>query len=514
MTFRVPGSHGQGAGRPVVLPRWPRFVIPAVIIVVLVVVLISVAAGIWTDFLWFSSVHQTRVFSVTYSTKWLLFLVVAAFMTLVVGSNIWLAYRLRPELPPGGSEHQGVEAYRQAIDPHRRGVMIVLLGLIGLVTGLAGASNWQTWLLFVNRVPFGQTDPQFHLDISFFVFVYPFLRLLLSFLFAAVLLSLVLAAVVHVLYGGLRLARHARPSRGARAQLFVLAGVFVALKAAAYWVDRYGINFSQRGVVQTGASYTDVHAVLPAKTVLAVIAVICAALLLAGAFRRSALLPAIGFGLLVLSAVIIGGVYPFIIQQFVVKPNQQAKEQPYIAREIHSTRAAYGVAGVKVIRYPAATSQTRTNLAAEAAAVPDFRLLDQDVASTAFEQLQQVKGYYQFAGVLAMDRYRIGANPVPQDTVIGVRDMAGPPAGQVNWLSTHMIYTHGYGVVAATAAQTQPNGNPNFIESDIPPSGKLGLAQPRVYFGHEGADYVIVGGQADGTRLSEREQRRPAQHDL
>ncbi|HEX9065638.1 MAG TPA: UPF0182 family protein [Streptosporangiaceae bacterium] len=495
MTFRVPGSHGPGAGRPVVLPRWPRFVIPAVIIIVLAIVLIAVVAGIWTDFLWYRSVHQTRVFSVTYTTKWLLFLVVAAFMVLVVGSNIWLAHRLRPEVPPAGSQHQGVEAYRQAIDPHRRGVLIVLLGLIGLVTGLAAASDWRTWLLFVNRVPFGRTDPQFHLDISFFVFVYPFLRLVLSFLFAAVLLSLVLAAVVHVLYGGLRLARHANPTRGARAQLFVLAGVFVVLKAAAYWVDRYGINFSQRGVVPTGASFTDVHAVLPAKTVLAVIALICAALLLAGAFRRSALLPAIGLGLLVLSAVIIGGVYPFVIQQFVVKPNQQVKEQPYIKREIASTRDAYGVAGSAVTTYTGLPSGKATALASEAATTPDLRIIDPGVMSSTFEQLQQVKGYYQFQRVLAMDRYHYGPSAIPQDTVVGVRDMQGPPAGQRNWVNTHLIYTHGYGFVGAAASTAQPDGSPSFVEGDIPPTGVLGRFQPRVYFGHEGASYVIVGGR-------------------
>ena len=266
---------------------------------------------------------------------------------------------------------------------------------------------------------------------------------------------------MHVLYGGLRLARRARPSRGAKAQLFVLAGIFVALKAAAYWVDRYGINFSQRGVVQTGASYTDVHAVLPAKTVLAVIAVICAVLFLAGAVRRSSLLPAIGFGLLVLSAVLIGGVYPFIIQQFVVGPNQQVKERPYIAREIASTRTAYGVAGARVIPYPAAGHPAARRCWPRRR--PRYRTSGsrtRTCSSTAFQQLQQVKGYYQFAGVLAMDRYVIGSNPVPQDTVVGVRDMAGPPAGQVNWVNTHLIYTHGYGFVAvyrgADPAQRQP----------------------------------------------------------
>lgn len=463
-----------------------------VIIIVAAAILISVVAGIWTDYLWFSSVGQTRVFATTYSTKWLLFLITAVLMMAIIGFNLVLAYRMRPEEPPTGPQHQGVEAYRQAIDPHRRGVIMVLLGLIGLISGLAAASNWQTWLLFINRVSFGAKDPQFGLDLSFFINVYPFLRMALSFLFAAVLLSIVLSVAVHVLYGGLRVARHAQPSQAARAHLFVLVGIFIALKAVAYWVDRYSIDFSQRGVVQTGASYTDVHAVLPAKTVLAAIAAICAVLFVAGAIRRSSLLPAIGFGLLVLSAVVIGGVYPFIIQQFVVKPNEQVRERPYIAREITNTRAAWGVDGTQVINYPAVSTQKLSTIATTAAGLPSLRLVDQDVISTAFQQLQQVKGYYQFAGVLAMDRYQVGGDSVPQDTVVGVRDMAGPPAGQSNWINNHLIYTHGYGFVASSATSAQSNGDPDFIEDDIPPIGQLGHFQPRIYFGHEDADYVIA----------------------
>jgi uncharacterized membrane protein (UPF0182 family) len=492
VAFRVPGPQHSSSGRQVAVPRWPRFVIPAVIIIVAATILISVTAGIWTDFLWFASVGQTRVFDTTYKTKWLLFLVTAIFMVAAIGANIVLAYRMRPESPPTGPEYQGVEAYRQAIDPHRRGVSAVLLGLIGLISGLTAASNWQTWLLFINRVPFGVKDPQFHLDLSFFINVYPFIRMALSFLFAAVLLSLVLATAVHVLYGGLRLARHAQPTPAARAHLYVLVGIFVALKAVAYWVDRYGIDFSQRGVVQTGASYTDVHAVLPAKTVLAAIAVICAVLFLAGAARRSSLLPAMGFGLLVLSAVLVGGVYPFIIQQFIVKPNEAVKERPYIAREIASTRAAYGVANTQVISYSATSTEKPSALAASATTLPDLRLLDPGVVSAAFQQLQQVKSYYQFNGVLGMDRYVVGSNPVPQDMVVSVRDMNGPPSGQSNWVNTHLIYTHGYGFVAASASSSLPNGNPAFAESDLPPTGELGRFQPRIYFGNEGTDYVIA----------------------
>ena len=496
MAFRSAGRSRPTGSRPIVLPRWLRYVLPVLAGVVVLLVLVAIAAGVWTDFLWFRSVHYTSVFGTTYGVKWALFAVTAVFMMAVIGINIRIAYRLRPVRRPVSAEQHGLDAYRTVIDPHRKVLVWVVLGLIGLISGLAAAGSWRTWLLFANQVPFGVQDPQFHMDLSFFVFDYPFIRMVLSFLFAAVLLSLIAAAVVHYLYGGLRLqVRGELATQGARVHLFVLVGIFVLLKAVAYWVDRYGIDFSQRGVVQTGASYTDVNAVLPAKTVLAVIAVICAALFFAGAIRRNSLLPAVGFGLLVLSAIIIGGVYPAIVQQFVVKPNELAKEGPYLTREINSTRVAYGLTHVQVTPYSAVSSEPTSQLAQQAAVLPDVRQLDQGVVSASFQQLQQVKGYYKFPGVLSVDRYQVPGSSVPVDMVVGVRDMSGPPAGQDNWINAHLVYTHGFGFVAAAANATSNGGNPAFTESDIPPSGLLDVQQPRVYFGEQETSYAIVGGR-------------------
>ena len=367
---------------------------------------------------------------------------------------------------------------------------------MGLISGISAAGAWRTWLLFINQVPFHQRDPQFKIDISFFVFTYPFIRLVLSFLFAAVLLSLATAVLVHALYGGLRLqGRRVRATAGAQMQLFILLGLFVLLKGVAYWFDRYGIDFSQRGTVTTGASYTDVNAVLPAKTVLAVIAVICAVLFFAGAVRHSAMLPAVGFGLLVLSAIIIGGVYPAIIQQFVVKPNELAKESKYIAREISSTRSAYAVSGVRVIAYPGAPSVPPSKLAGQVVGLNGLRLMDPAVVSATFQQLQQVKGFYQFPDQLSVDRYRLpSGGSTPQDVVVAVRGMGGPPQGQGNWINTHLVYTHGFGFVGAKADAVGNGGNPEFVESDIPPHGQLGPFEPRVYFGPMEETYAIVGG--------------------
>ena len=327
MSFRPSGAGAaRQPGRPSLTTlRWPRRVLPILAGVIGFIVLIAIVAGVWTDYLWYQAVHYSSVFGTTYGTRWTMFFVAALFMVLATGANAVLAYRLRPVYRPGPAQPQGGDAYRMAIDPHRRLLLGLVLGVIGLISGISAAGAWRTWLLFANQVPFGVKDRQFHIDLSFFVFTYPFIRLVLSYLFAAVLLSLALALVMHYLYGGLRLqGRRLRATMAAQAHLFVLFGVFVLLKAVAYWFDRYGIDFSQRGAVTTGASYTDVNAVLPAKTVLAVIAILCALLFFAGAARRSAMLPAVGFGLLVLSAILIGGVYPAIIQQFVVKPNELA----------------------------------------------------------------------------------------------------------------------------------------------------------------------------------------------
>ncbi len=490
MTFRSPGRS-----RVVRLPRRPRFLIPVLAAIIAVIILFIVFANVWTDYLWFHSIHFSSVFTKIIGVKLVLFVIGGTVMASVVGFNIYLAYRFRPTYRALSPEQQGLDRYRGGIDPYRKLIMAFGLGLIALIAGLSAAGAWRTWLLFVNQTSFGIKDPQFHLDISFFTFTYPFIRLVLGFAVTAVVLSVIAAAVTHYLYGGLRVQGPGdRSTVAARAHLFVLLGIFVLLKAVAYWFDRYGLNFSQRGAVTTGASYTDVNAVLPAKTILAVIAIVCSLLFFAGALRRSVMLPAVGFGLLVLSAILVGGVYPAIIQQFDVKPNEISKETPYIQREITGTRHAYGITGVRETPYSATPDEPTAQLAADASTLPGVRQLDPAVVAPAFQQLQQIKGYYKFASVLDMDRYQLpGDGPMPQDTVVAVREMPGPPASQSNWVTQHLVYTHGYGFVAASANTVASGGEPNFLESNIPSMGVLPSFQPRVYFGPLESNYVIVG---------------------
>ncbi len=494
MTVRPPGR--PPAFR---LPPRPRYLIPAVIAVVAIIVLFVIFTGIWTDYLWFRSVHFSSIFTTTLTVKVVLFVAGAVAMAALVGGNIYLAYRQRPGYRPASPEQQGLDRYRAVLDPHRRLALSLALALIALISGLSVAGYWRTWLLFANRTAFGQTDPQFHLDLSFYAFTYPFIRFVLGFLFAAVVLSVIATTAVHYLYGGVRLQGPGeRATAPARAHVFILLGVFVLLKAVSYYYDRFGLDFSQRGTVTTGASYTDVNAVLPAKTILAVIAVVCALLFFAGAVRRSVIVPAVGLGLLVLSAILVGGVYPAIIQQFQVKPNELAKESPYIQREIGGTRTAYGLTSGNVheASYPATLNESTAQLGAQVTSLPANRLADPGVLSPAFQQLQQIKGYYRFPSTLDIDRYPVSGSSTPQDMVVAARELPGPPSGQSNWITQHLVYTHGYGFVAASADSVASGGGPAFTESDIPAHGQIPVTQPRVYFGENESQYAIVGAPA------------------
>ncbi|NRQ37811.1 COG1615 family transporter [Nonomuraea sp. NN258] len=477
------------------LPRRPRLLLPVAIALVAIVALFFLFSGIYTDYLWFDSTKKTAVFTGVLLTQIVLFLIGAALMVGIAGGNMLLAFRTRPMFGPavfgGGS---GADRYRMALDPHRKLIFIVGMALLALFAGSSVSGQWMTWLEFVNGVPFNKADEMFDLDISFFTFDLPFIRMVLNFLFTAVIISILLATITHYLYGGFRLQSpglHA--SKAARVHLSVLLGVFVLLKAAAYWVDRYELVWSDRGKV-FGASYTDVNAVLPAKTILAIIALICAVLFFIGVFRPGGMLPGVSFGLLVLSAILIGGVYPALVEQFQVKPNQQAKERTYIQRNIDATRTAYKVDDnhVKVEEYKATTTADASVLQSEASSIPSMRLLDPSLLSTTYQQKQQIRGYYRFPEQLDIDRYT-DASGKSRDTVVALREMGGPPEQERNWINNHLVYTHGFGMVAAPGNKVDPAGIPVFSEKDIPPTGDLGKYEPRIYFGENSAEYSIVG---------------------
>lgn len=487
MTFRTPGfSRRLGTGRT-------RLLLPILATLAALVVAYLVFTTVWTDLLWYRSVGFSSVFTTQLWARVGLFVGSGLLLALIVGANMVIAYRLRPSYRPLSVEQQGLERYRAAVDPHRRLIGFGIVTMLALLTGSSMAGQWPVWLAFVNRTQFGVKDPQFGKDVSFYVFTYPFARLVLGFLFAAVILSLLMALMVHYLYGGLRLQGPGdKASPPAKAHLSVLVGLFVLLKAAAYWFDRYGLANSERGVV-SGPGYTDLNAVLPAKTILAVIAVICAALFFVNIWRRGMMLPGVGLSLMVVAAILLGGVYPLLIQQFQVKPDELAKERQYIQRNIDATRRAYGVDKAEVIPYGGQPESDPAKLSSEARALTGVRLLDPNVVGETFQQLQQGRNFYRFPDTLDVDRYQIDGKT--RDVVVAVRELSGAPAGQQSWVKDRLVYTHGYGFVSGYGEQLAGNGTPQWVTKDMPPTGELKIDKPQIYFGELSNSYSIVGGK-------------------
>jgi len=384
------------------------------------------------------------------------------------------------------------------LDPLRRVATVVAPALLGLFAGAAAASQWQIYSLWHNRVPFGTKDAQFHLDIGFFVFTLPWLRFIVGFLTMVIVLALIAAAVTHYVYGGLQLqSRGERTTTAARVHLSLLLAALVLVRAASYWLDRYSLTTKDSRLI-TGLTYTDQHAVMPTKAILAVAALMCAVLFVATIWTHSWRLPALGVGLLVVCAIAVGGIYPAVVQNFKVKPSEKSLEAPFIDRNIQATRAAYGLANADTTQYKASTTASRGQLRNDADTIPGVRLVDPSVVAPTFKQLQAVKSYYQFPDVLDVDRYTIDGKL--RDTVIATRelDLNGLPAGQRNWVNDHTVYTHGFGVVAAYGNQRGDDGQPVFYQQNIPPVGPLGAFEPRIYFGESSPDYSIVGGPKGG----------------
>ncbi|MEY4972935.1 MAG: hypothetical protein RL399_892, partial [Actinomycetota bacterium] len=274
----------------------------------------------------------------------------------------------------------------------------------------------------------------------------------------------------------------------------ILLGLIVLMKAVAYWFDRYALALKENKLI-TGATYTDINATLPAKAILSGIAVVCALLFFANIIRRSWLLPAAGTALMVVSSVLIAGIYPSAIQQFQVKPSESSKEAPYIQRNIDATRVAYGLTEVEVQEYNATVSPNAGQLAGDAATISNIRLMDPNVLSATFRQLQQIKPYYGFTETLDIDRYTV--NGVTRDAVVAVRELNIDGNPSRNWINDHLVYTHGFGFVAAYGNTVDPDGKPNFIVGDLPPTKGLGDFEPRIYFGENSPEYSIIGGSKD-----------------
>lgn len=492
--FGPPGRPVPPRGAPS-FDRRRRVLVPTLITLAALLLLGSIFTNVWTDRLWFRSVGYGSVFSTILLTKVALFAVMGVMFAALVLANALIAWRLRPDVLPTRRDDPAFR-YRVGLVPIARPVFAVLAVVLTLFAGSVAASRWDAFQLWREGGRFGIRDPHFRKDVGFFVFEFPWLQFVASYLFTIIVLSVVVAAFVHYIFGNIRLGgRGPSLTRGAQVHLLTLLGLGVLVRAFSYWLRRFGLAV-QPSQLFDGIGYTDANARIPAQNILVGVAIICALLFFAGALMRSWVLPGISLALLVLTGVLIGGIWPFVMQSFQVKPSEPDKEGPYIARNIAATRAAYGIAGAEQRDYSAKTSLTGPELTRSASSRVSSRLLDPTLIAPAFEQLQQVRGYYTMPQTLDVDRYRLKKGETPQDIIIAARELnlAGLQPSQRNWANDHTVYTHGYGVVAARGNLRGPQGAPVWVEKDIPPVGALKFKiPPRIYFGEFSPDYSIVG---------------------
>jgi hypothetical protein len=469
------------------------------VVVAVLVVLFAVFTSVWTDRLWYRSFDYASVFTTMLTTRIGLFAVFGLIIAAAVAGNAAIAYRLRPRLGGATPSSALLDRYRELLESRFTWVALGFAALVGLFAGGTASGQVFDYLAWRNATPFNVDDPQFGLDISFFVFGYPWWRFVLSFAFATLVLCVIVAAIVHYTMGGLQLSGLRRgTSRAAAAHLSVLIGLAVLVRGVGYWFDQYGLEISRSNRLFTGISYTADNATVTAKLILAIIAGICALLFFANAVLHRWAVPVIGVVLLLLSAIVLGLVYPGAVQYFTVRPNEPDRERDYIARNIAATRTAYGIENVEITNYSAETTATAGQLSEDAAALPGIRLIDPNVVGPAFEQLQQVRGFYSFPRTLDVDRYTIAGQET--DAVVAVREMELRGLESANWNNLKTVYTHGYGLVAAYGNRRQPSGEPEWIVRDIPPVGPLSEFEPRIYFGElQGArsdEFSIVGAPA------------------
>jgi uncharacterized protein len=482
--------------------RWPMV---AIGIIVAAFVLLTFLSNFYVDLLWYREVELSQVF---WTRIWAQAGLASAFFVTFFAmllANLFVTRRLAPKVVALTPEQEIVQRFRENVEPYLRWAIPLGAAVLSIFVGLAASGHWQEFLLWRSRgdTVFGNPERLFGRDPAFYVFTLPWLKYLQSWLFGSLVGITVIVGIGHFLQGGIRpqavgLADKVDPQ--VRAHLSVLLGLILLAKAWGYYLGRFDLLTSERGVVH-GASYTDVNAQLPALTFLTIVAVICAVLFFVNARYRVWSLPIIAVGLLLIVSILLGTAYPAFIQQFRVAPNEQQYELPFIERNIAGTHRAFGLDDIRLEEQDRfAQTVTEDDARANEATIANIRLWRPSVLNENFQSVQRIRQYYEFADV-DVDRYQIGQDR--RVLMVSGREVSqgGISAAAQTWQNRHLVYTHGFGAVAAQVNSITADGAPVLTLEDIPPQGEPVTEQPRIYYGEvhdpDDADFVVVNSLTD-----------------
>jgi uncharacterized protein len=500
MTIGITGPERKAPRRSAVV----GFIIAAVVIGIFLI-LLGLASDFLVDWLWFSSIGYLQVFWTTIGAKAAVFFAVWTATAVTLWLNGWLAARLARRQPTqsvagfvwqtaGNVPPPDLLVFMRDRLPWPR-VIAGAAALIALLVAAIEVGNWNVFLQFLYRVPYGADDPLFNKDIGFYLFVLPAYVIIKNWMLLTLVLSALFAGIIYRVHGEIEYDMHHRSmSPTVIAHGSALLGLLFVVEAASYGLDRYLLLYADNGVV-VGASYTDVHVKLPLLWLLIGLSIVAALTAWANVWIRTYRLPAAAVFLFVIGTLVLSGVTPALFRQVFVKPSELQLEKPYIERNIALTRQAYNLHQVAAKPFAAEQKLTAKTLEANKATIENIRLWDWTPLSDTYAQLQEIRTYYKFHD-LDVDRYWLDGSY--QSVMLSARELRPsllPPNAQT-WVNRHVLFTHGNGAVMSPVTRKSPEGLPLFYLRDIPPVADGGpqIREPRIYYGEEPDSYVIVKG--------------------
>jgi uncharacterized protein len=466
-------------------------------------ILVGRASDILVDWLWFSSIDYLPVFFTTIGAKAATFSIIFVATAVILGTNGWLAGRLarRPSAQTIAAATWRLAGSAPLPDPvailcdrltRSRFVALCAAGLAALIAATE-AGNWDIFLQFLYQVPYGVDDPLYAKDIGFYLFSLPAYVGIKNWMLLMIVVSTLFAGTIYWAHGDIEYDVHRRSmSPIVIAHGSALAGLLFLVKAWSYGLDRYLLLYGDNGVVG-GASYTDIHVGLPGLWLMVGLSLVAAFTAWANMRVRTFRLLAAAFILVGVGSVVLSGIVPGLFRYVVVKPTELQLEKPYIERNIALTRQAYNLDQIAVKPFAAEQRLTFKTLEANKATIDNIRLWDWLPLSDTYAQLQEIRTYYKFHD-LDVDRYWLDG--AYQSVMLSARELRSSllPANAQTWVNRYVLFTHGIGAVMSPVTRKSPEGLPFFYLRDIPPVADGGpkIDEPRIYFGEESDDYVIV----------------------
>jgi len=471
------------------------------------VLLLWIGVSFYPDWLWFENLGFSSVFRTILLSKFGFGAMVWLLLAMIVGLNIYVANRLNPRVGKRGDfKIAGDYASQLGLSNATLNTLVIAFILFATFYFASKSSaQWDLLLRYLYQQPFGSTDPVFNRDLGFYLFSLPFY----IFVQNGLLILLIVAALAtmgwYLKNGALKIEGDFRQAPGTlptapkitlaenvKKHLIFLGGIVVLLMTWAYRLKMFGLLYSTQGPA-FGASYTDVHIRVLAYKVIILVSIGFAVLLFINAFKLRKKLIWMGAIIWIGVVLVLGTGLPILVQKVIVKPNELAKETPYIAHNIDFTRKAYNLNKIKVVNFEVNDQLSAQDLKQHDVTIQNIRIWDERPLLQTYRQIQSIRLYYDFNNV-DVDRYQLN-NQYRQLMLAGRELLVNKLPPQANtWVNRHLTYTHGYGLAASPVNEVTSEGLPRLVIKDLPPSFEpdLKVVRPEIYYGEKTDEYVLV----------------------